>query len=830
MVWQGISKRSRKMRWIRAISLGIAVLIVEMGLGRRWGQIPPLGRFFSPVEGFWRNAEPEGFRPPAEIHIPSLQAPVVVLWDKRWVPHIYAQNEADLYRVQGYLQAYLRLWQMEIQSDAAAGRLSRILGEVTLAHDRAMRRLGLPYAAERAYQAIMSDSLSRAVLEAFTEGVNAYISQLHSRDYPVEYKLLDYAPEPWTPMRSVYLVKYMAYDLSVRSPDKYLTALLPRIGKGAIDTLYPNQAPIGHTTILSLSPIPEREVPPQPPVYYSETYLQDTAALELEEAPSWVGSNNWAVSGKKTATGYPLLANDPHLGLNLPSIWVEMHLVAPSLNTYGVTLLGSPGIIIGYNAAIAWGVTNVGPDAFDFYHVRYADKQQRSIYVAGQVVALSPRAETLWVRQPFGGQKLLIDTVWYSPWGPIVHRSGEDIPRPLAGKAREVPIDCALRWISYEPSNEARCFYELNHASNLEGYKRALQYFGSPAQNFVYADTAGHIALWVRGFYPLRWKDQGKFVLEAERPEHHWKDWLSFEENPHTIDPPEGFVRSANSYPAGRAYPYYLGWYFALPDRAARIEERLRSMEKATVDSMRLLQLDVESYLARRALPIMLSYAEGEKSPWIDTLKRWDYRFTAEGRAPTLFRRWWKAFHGLLWQELHLRLPEWEITLKLLEEVHKARLSKKPSPHPRWLRTDDTSAKSLKRLLLESWRATAAWADQAGDSLIWWRYRGTRLRHMARLPGFGSDVIRADGDAQCVNAIGPTAGPSWRMVVSLKPPVQGYGVYPGGQSGNPGSFHYIDFLPGWEKGELYPHAFYPSAETFPDSLVIQRTTAQRGND
>ncbi|MCX8112961.1 MAG: penicillin acylase family protein [Bacteroidia bacterium] len=808
------------MNWLRAVLLVGVVFLVEIGLGRRWGRLPPIGRFFSPVEGFWRNAESRHFLPPSELRIPSLRAPVVVIWDKRWVPHIYAENEADLYRAQGYIQACLRLWQMEIQSDAAAGRLSRIFGEVALPHDRAMRRLGLPYAAEQALQVMLSDSLIRTIIEAFTEGVNAFLEQLHPRDYPFEYKLLAYEPQPWSPLRSAYLVKYMAYDLTVRSPDKYLTALLPKIGKGAIDTLYPNQALFGSTTILSPSDVPERELPPQPPTLYSSAYIEDTVSSALEGSPVWVGSNNWALSGKKAATGYPLLANDPHLALNLPSIWLEMHLVAPNLNTYGVALLGAPGIIIGYNSAIAWGVTNVGPDALDFYKVRYADAEQRTFYMAGQVIALHPRPETIWVRQSMGGYSMLVDTVWYTPWGPIVHRSGESLPRPLAGKAREAPIDCALRWISFEPSNEARCFYELNHAAGLEDYKRALRYFGSPAQNFVYADTAGHIALWVRGFYPLRWREQGKFVLDAERPEHHWKDWLSFEENPHSIDPPEGFVRSANTYPAGASYPYYLGWYFALPDRAARIEERLRAMNHATVDSLRILQLDVENFLARRALPIMLTYMEGESSPWMDTLRRWDYCFRAEGRAPTLFRRWWKAFHNKLWREVAIRLPEWEVTLKVLEDVHQARLTGKPSPHSRWLWAADSGEKSLKRFLRETWQEVVQWAERAGDTLVWWRYRATQVRHMARLPGFDSDTLRVDGDAQCVNAIGSTAGPSWRMVVSLKPPVQGYGVYPGGQSGNPGSFHYMDFLPAWERGELYAHAFYGDWRAFPDSLIL----------
>ncbi|MCX7981001.1 MAG: penicillin acylase family protein [Bacteroidia bacterium] len=808
--------------WLRLGLFVFLTLLIEVGLGRRWGKLPPLGKFFSPVEGFWRNAEPPDLKPPVELHIPTLQDSVWVLWDERWVPHIFARNEADLYRVQGYIQAYLRLWQMEVQSDAAAGRLSRILGEALLENDRAMRRLGLPYAAERALATMMQDSITRMIVEAFTEGVNAYLSQLRSRDYPFEYKLLDYAPEPWSPLRSAYLVKYMAYDLTVKSQDKYLTRLLSQIGKGAIDTLFPNHAPFGHTTILSGQVEPRHEVPPQPQALHSTAYAEDTLVQAQEEDPYWLGSNNWAVSGKKTASGYPLLAGDPHLSLNLPSIWLEMHLVAPGVNVYGVTLLGAPGVIIGYNEAVAWSVTNVGPDAMDFYHLRYADSTHTSFYYNGQVVALHPRPESLWVRTAWGTQRLRVDTVWYSPWGPVVHRSRDRLPHPLQGKARQAPIDCALRWLSYEPSNEARCFYHLNRAKNLEDFKKALSFFGSPAQNFAYADTTGHIALWARGFYPLRWEEQGKFVLDAERPEHHWRDWLSLEENPHVIDPPEGFVRSANSYPAGKEYPYYLGWYFALPDRAARIEERLRAMQRITVDSFRLLQLDVESYLAKRALPLFLSHMEGVRSRWLDTLRRWDYRFVAHSRAPTLFKRWWVAVHNRLWRPLRVRTPEWEITLKVLLEVDSARRVGRPSPHPRWL-----GPEALPNLIREGWAAVEAWAEQAGDTLIWWRYRATQVRHLARLPGFSSDTLRTDGDGQCVNAIGSVAGPSWRMVVDLKPPVQGYGVYPGGQSGNPGSFHYAEFISSWAEGRLFKHNFVRSVEALPSEKVIRRSLGVR---
>lgn len=806
------------MRYVYVALYVLLVAGIELGLGRRWGNIPPLGKFFSPFIGFWQQAEPRTHRPPERLNIPTLEDTVVVVWDMRWVPHIYAKNDRDLYRAQGYIQAYLRLWQMELQTDVAAGRLSRFLGERTLEIDRAIRRLGLPYAAERSYQLMMQDSITRTIVEAFAEGVNAYMATLSYKDLPLEYKLLDYWPEPWTPFKSALLVKYMAYDLSVRSPDKYLTRLLGQWGKGAIDTLFPNLALFGATTILS-SPAyegPPIELPPQPKAYFSEAYQTDTVGLSIESDAEWVGSNNWAVSGKRTASGYPLLANDPHLTLTLPSIWLEMHLESPSVSVYGVTLMGAPGVIIGYNRAVAWGVTNVGPDAWDYYHLRYADDKGQSFWYNGQIVPLHPRPETLWVRTAWGTLKSQIDTVWYSPWGPVVHRRFDAIPRPLSGKAREAPLDAALRWIVYEPSNEALTFYYLNRARSLEDYKKALSHFGSPAQNFVYADTAGHIAIWARGYYPLRWREQGKFVLQAELPEHHWRDWLPMEANPHSIDPPEGFVRSANTHPAGPDYPYYLGWYFALPGRAARIAERLSTFQQATVDSMRLLQLDTWGYIPARALPIMLSYLQGKSARYLDSLRAWDYCYRGYLIAPTLFERWWKAFHNRLWDEAAARRPEWDVTLALLIEAARADSLQKPSAYARWIDDKQTpKVETLRELLEETYAQVEAEVVGKPDSLLWWwRERGDFLRHLGRIPGLGGDTLRADGDGQVVNAIGSSAGPSWRMVVDLKPPVQGYGIYPGGQSGNPGSFQFAAFAKDYEAGQLYRHYFYPSVADF----------------
>ncbi|MGQ9863259.1 MAG: penicillin acylase family protein [Bacteroidia bacterium] len=785
-----------------------AIVIIEFALGRRWGDIPPLGKFFSPYIGFWQNAEPPHIQPLRHLRIPQIEDSVVVIWDTRWIPHLYARKELDLYRVQGYLQAYLRLWQMEMQSNAAAGCLSKYLGERTLEFDRAMRRLGMPVAAQRALQEIQKDSLSRTILEAFTQGVNAYIRSLSYKNLPLEYKLLDYEPESWSPLRSAYLIKYMAYDLSVRAPDKYLTRMLQRYTPKTLDSLYPSHLPISRPT-LDPKPWTVLAPPPMPPeTLYSTRYLMDSL-WTMENDPEWLGSNNWAVDGKRTASGYPLLANDPHLRLTLPSIWLEMHLEAPGLSTYGVSLLGAPGIIIGYNRCAAWGVTNVGPDAWDFYHLTYADPGRKKYRYADTILDVSFRIETLYVR----GKGILYDTVAYTHWGPVPYRKGETIPLPLRGKGREVPVDCAARWLGAEPSNELLTFYFLNRACGIEDLKNALRHFGSPAQNFAYADTLGNIALWAAGKYPRKWKDQGKYVLDAANPMHHWQGWLSLEEAPHEINPLRHFVSSANTVPADTSYPFYLGWYFALPERATRIYDRLSQLTHATVDSLRHLQLDTYRPPAAWVLPKLLQLIDSPLDTFSRALQKWDYTYRSQSIAPSLYQKWFRAIHEAIWaDDVPERLPEWDVTYHLV--LH--------APNWHWVDNRRTPQKeTLTDIVRQSWEKVTQWASRINpDSLQWAYQRNMYIRHLGSIPGMGHrHLIRADGSGDVICAIGSTSGPSWRMVVDLTPPVKGYGIYPGGQSGNPGSFHYEDFIDSWEKGELIPANFFASPEKFPAGKI-----------
>ena len=334
------------MHWLRLLlPLAISLLFVYT-MNSRIGALPPPGKFFSPFTGFWQNNE-SGAVAAEEINITGLTGVVKVSIDKNLVPHIFADSNHDLYLAQGYIHAKYRLWQMEFQTHAAAGRISELIGERALPYDRQQRRFGMAFAAERAEEAMMADPMMKEALLAYTAGVNAYVAQLKTPQLPAEYKLLDYQPEPWTTLKCALLLKYMTYELAGRSSDLPLTNILKTYGQSAIDSLFSGTPyvvdpiiPAG--TVWDFTPLP---MPAQPAGWISEVPVpEDQPAPHPDN-----GSNNWAVNGSKTASGFPILCGDPHLGLNLPSYWYQMQLVNKECNVSGVSLPGVPTIIIGFN-------------------------------------------------------------------------------------------------------------------------------------------------------------------------------------------------------------------------------------------------------------------------------------------------------------------------------------------------------------------------------------------------------------------------------------------------------------------------------------------------
>ncbi|OOQ59376.1 penicillin acylase family protein [Mucilaginibacter pedocola] len=759
-------------------------------------QIPPLGKFLNPATGFWQNAESKNVDAAKELKLKGLRGKVTVQFDENRIPHIFAENDHDLYYAQGYITAQDRLWQMDIQTRSASGRLSEVVGEKALEVDRYHRRMGMVYGAENTLKAMMKDPIMRVVINAYTDGVNAYIHGLSKRNYPIEYKLLDYAPEEWKPINSAFLLKLMSETLAGGTNELAMTNVLNRFGAKVTNELFPDYPmhespiiPVG--TKWDFKPLP---IPAPPAAFKAQTM----AGIKLKDRVEGIGSNNWAISGSKTASGYPILANDPHLNLTFPSIWYEMQLSAPGVNVYGVSLPGAPCIVIGYNQKISWGVTNVDADILDWYQVKFKDDTRKEYWYNNQWNKVTYRVEKIAVK----GQPDVIDTVSYTRFGPVVYDNAKQ-----AGKRDNIPVGNALRWIAHDESNEFKTFYLLNRGSNYTDYREALKYFSAPAQNFVFASADNDIAITPNGKLPLKYKNQGKFIMDGSDPANDWHGFIPNEQNPTVKNPPRGFVSSANQSSTDPTYPYYINWQFAPYERGKRINDRLGAMQKATADSMRILQTDTYSIRAQDILPTMLQYLDASKldetqKTALNILKKWDKFLAADSEGASIFANWWSNFYEATWRDsfadkkMPMQFPSMDRTEELLLK----------EPNSVWFDDKKTPMKeSAADVLSQTFNATVTnLIKEHGKpgNWQWGKVKPFEVSHVANIPGFGSGNFATGGAGSTVNALIDGHGPSWRMVVQLGPKVQGYGILPGGQSGNPGSFYYDDMLQTWKDGKL----------------------------
>ncbi|MGB3616740.1 MAG: penicillin acylase family protein, partial [Catalinimonas sp.] len=676
------------------------------------------------------------------------------------------------------------------------------------------------WGAERALETALADPQSREMVEAYTDGVNAWLRDLPREDYPVEFKLLAYDPEPWTPLKSALMLKQMTANLTTGTEDLYLTRALQTLGRAAVDSLFPRHPYqtdpiIPQGTPWNFTPKPRPAAPPDwtaAAVRHRFPYAPDPDN----------GSNNWAISAERSATGYPILANDPHLELSLPSLWYEIQLHAPGVNVAGVSLPGAPTVIIGFNERIAWGVTNVDADVLDFYEIDFVDAARTEYRHGEEVRPVRLVEERIKVRN----HGFELDTVRYTHHGPLVYDSAG-----ATSFSRRIPAGLAMRWIAHDPSNEFLTFHALNRATNYEAFTAALSHYVAPAQNFVYADADKHIALWVMGRFPLKWPEQGKYVLDGSNPAHDWQGWVPAAHNPHVLDPPRGFVSSANQSSVDSTYPYYLNWEQAPLGRGARINEVLAGMQNATQDSLRRLQNDNLSHHARAALPRLLAGVRAdeltpEQAEVLDAFRTWDFRYEADARLPTVFDAWWDTYVAAVWEDnlgdTLLRYPSRVTTLHLIDSF----------PTSPWFDLDSTPARETAADLAHT--SFAATVDTLvselgpwGDDWAWADTKGTNVRHVARLDGFGTDVLRMGGGSGIPNATKRTHGPSWRMLVETGPRVRAWGIYPGGPSGNPGSRYYDNQVETWRRGELREIVYLRGPAEQPDSTAghLHLTTA-----
>ena len=811
------------MKFVKAfLTLAVTVFLCY-ALNRNWGSVPAFGNFLNPFTGFWINGEKpvlEAESSESSLEIPGLQDEVSIRYDELGVPHIFANNNHDLYLAQGYVTAKDRLWQMEFQTHFAAGRLTEVVGAKALEQDRFQRRMGSVFGAENSLAGMFEDPNGKIALEAYSDGVNAYISQLKPRQYPVEYKLLGYAPEQWSPIKSALFLKNMSFVLASGTDDLRMTNILRKYGKQTAEDLFPNYPFVESPIIPNGTP---RDFTPLALPKSPVDFMGIASSKAMTERDKGIGSNNWAVSGGKSATGLPILANDPHLTLSLPSIWYQVQLTSPDVNVYGSTMPGTPNVIIGFNKDIAWGVTNVGADVVDWYEVKFKDATKREYFHDGQWKKITQRIETYKIKD---GVEVK-DTVLYTHHGPIVYMDNE---KPLK---KNIPTGHALRWIAHDKSQELTTFYELNRAKNYDDYTKALSHYSAPAQNFIFASNQNDIALWVNGKFPLKARQQGKYILDGTDKAADWNDFIPHAHNPHVKNPVRGFVSSANQSSTDPNYPYYINWEFAPAERGRRINERLEKMPngKTTVDSLRMLQNDNFNLKAFDFLPTMLSYIKTPSAiqlPAIKTLSAWKFNNDPDEIAPTIFKVWSDLFYEAVWKDefgydenIPMKYPSSDRTLRLMQKDPKSKWFDDISTKDKVETVEELASRTLSATMdsLKTWRKSpmsSTWA--------WSEYKSTDIRHLLDLGGslkaWSKNDVKVGGGGSVVNATTERTGPSWRMVVQLgkNNTTKGFGVYPGGQSGNPGSPHYDDMIETWRKGELNELLFLKTKDEKSDRI------------
>jgi penicillin amidase len=782
------------------VSLIITVALI-FALNKKWGPVPPLGKFLSPQHGFWQNAEPVDANFDADLKFPGLKGKVNVYFDDRLVPHVFADNNEDLYFAQGYLHAKFRLFQMELQTMYAAGRLCEIVGNnpAVIKVDRETRRSGMVYAAENALKEFEADPLSKATCDAYTAGVNAYIESLTEAQLPVEYKLLDYKPEKWNNLKIALFLKQMSRTLAGNVDDLELTNEKSFIPFSEFKILYP-QVP---DSLIPIVPAGTKFdspgiVPVKPAsadsVYFGEKEIM-TAAEIIKQDPD-NGSNNWVVAGTKTKSGVPILCNDPHLDLTFPSIWYEMQLSSPDVNVYGATFPGSPNVIIGFNDDIAWGVTNAQRDVKDFYEIKFKDDSKKQYWFNNQWVNTQLHIETIKVK----GAKDVYDTVAFTSFGPVMF--DKSFPDTLAN---DKAIVC--RWTAHDASNEGLTFYKLNRAKNYDDYLNAIKTFACPGQNFVFASKTGDIAIWQQAKFPARWYGQGMMVMPGEDSSYMWQGFIPQAENPHAINPQQGFLVSANQRPADSSYPYFIPGNY-INARAISINHQLENMQQVTIDDMERLQNDYFNVTAEDARPLLLKYVKenslnSDEKKYLDIIRDWDLKAMPDSKGQTVYNLWWDSLAVEIWKDELTKVPRAVIVPNqqtLLEALLKDSAFKYVdninTPQIETLYDDVTTAFAKASVQLAK--------EEKAGTLEWTKHKSPRIYHLLRssLMPFSKQVA-VGGNGDIINATTTTHGPSWRMVVQLSTPTEAYGVYPGGQSGNPGSRYYDNFVNQWVMGKYY---------------------------
>lgn len=791
-----------------------------------------------------------------QIQLAGLRAAVEVRRDEWGVPHIYASNLPDLFFAQGFVHAQDRLFQMDFNRRLVAGRLAEVLGPPALPLDRWMRTLTMRRVAE--FEVNLLDETTRAYLQAYANGINAFLAQAR---LPLEFALLRYRPQPWTPADSLAWIKMMAWSLSVNWEAELLRARL--------------QERLGPELAAELEPLHLQRWPYVIPPG-SDFSAAGQAALERADqarpfsGPSpyeGLGSNNWVLSGQRTAGGAPLLANDMHLSLGAPAVWYENHLCClaggeQALDATGVIFPGLPGVIAGHNGRVAWGFTNGFPDVQDLYLERLRRLEDGRVQAEynGDWEDVRLLHETIQVK----GRPAVVEEVVITRHGPVINTLAPDF-------SGEQPL--ALRWTALEPDTMVQALFILPRAQDVHELHQALRSWTTPAQNVVYADTQGNIGYTFAGKIPLRARGRGRQPVPGWTSEYEWVGYIPFEALPHLLNPPQGYIATANNRAIPADYPLQIELEPISGDRAQRIAEMILDaslragqdrIDLAFIQRMQYDQLSASArvmtrYLSQLPLDRSAHTPETDLHAAVRLFKAWDGTLAADSAAAALYQVFIRRMMALM------------LARRLERSAQAARKDPPGSPRrpkpgrsslvQRWMGRGPTPVLAEKSWSGEHWLPwlthllgdpNSAWFDlgqpsddaRTGarrDALMRWALREAidelkrtqtgpmntwqwgKLHHLTfRHPLAANPLMNAifnrgpypiGGDYSTLWAAGASyhdleddsmVGPPYRMIVDLGDLGRSCSLLAPGQSGNPASPHYDDQVQPWFNGQYHP--------------------------
>ncbi|MEK6278828.1 MAG: penicillin acylase family protein [Acidobacteriota bacterium] len=768
------------------------------------------------------------------LQILGLRARVTIRRDERGIPYIEANSDEDLAFAQGYVTASDRLWQMDLFRRTERGELAEVLtagpNNIALEQDKQHRTLGFARVAEA--EVAQASPQSRAQLEAYARGVNAYIASLDATSLPPEFRILQYKPKPWTPADSLLVVKLFYEALSSTWRLDIMREALANLPAEKRAGLMPEFSPIDVVVVGKDTKRPVTAAVSPQSNSFTRTALdalardQEIAADSLARvgfyAEGLAASNNWVVSGKRTLSGKPLLANDPHLAPTSPSIWHMVHLSAPGVRVSGVTAPGLPGVVIGHNDKIAWGFTNVGPDVQDLYVEKFDAENPRRYQTPSGWREADIRREEIKVRKGFADSTTdtAIHEVTITRHGPIVFEK--------AGKRY------ALRWTALDPKlNNPDSTYLMNRARNWKEFSTALSYFTAPAQNIVYADVDGHIGYRVAGVVPIRKEGDGSVPYDGSTDAGDWVNYIRADKLPQLFDPPSGIIVTANQRIVGTDYPYFLTHHWAQPYRAKRINDLLNEKPKLSADDYRRILGDVYSIghvlFARQTVKLLrpkLTPADANLAETLNAFEKWDGQVNAESQVAPMLAQMRIAFrsrilNAALGEEL-VKIYGWSNFDTTIDRL----ITEQPKD---WLPKEFTSYADLVRVTYDDARGSLIrFLGEDETKWKWGEMVKVRFQHpLAAVPLIGLQFtippFPQNGTGGLAATVNVGASVSMRLIADPSDWDKTQHGITLGQSGIPMNPHWKDQLDDWKAvtPRLFPFSEAAVAKATKGTLVLE---------